>query len=355
MRDCILDSKSDCTIDYRAPKSSFIPVTSRQMHPLRRRAILLAHPDAQSLIGHDPRTAALAVAVAFGQVATAAFLGHLGFAYWWLALGLAFCVGAFANHALLIIIHDAAHNCIFERPFWNRWIAILADLPNTFPTAIAFRCYHLQHHSRLGDYDYDADLPSRWETEHLGRTWVGKALWLFLFPALQLVRLGRLKGTVPIGSRWTFVDIVCVLAFNLFVLGFLGPNALLYLFASFWFSLGGLHPLGGRLLQEHFTTDPAQETFDYYGALNLVALNAGYHNEHHDFPDVPWSRLPQLKSIAPEFYDGLYAYRSWSELLHQFIFDPRCSLDHRVDRRAAATGPHVEAADDFSRPARGLA
>ena len=88
---------------------------------------------------------------------------------------------------------------------------------------------------------------------------------------------------------------------------------LLYLFASFWFSVGGLHPLGARWLQEHFTADPSQETFDYYGPLNLVALNIGYHNEHHDFPDVPWSRLPRLKRMAPEFYDGLKTHKSWAD------------------------------------------
>jgi sphingolipid delta-4 desaturase len=249
-------------------------------------------------------------------------------------------LGAFANHALLIIIHDAAHNCVFESRFWNRWVAILADLPNTIPTAMAFRCYHLKHHSHLGDYDYDADLPSHWEAGLLGRTWYGKAAWLFMFPALQLLRLRRLKGSVPIRSHWTSVNAACLIAFDLWVLAFLGPNALLYLFASFWFSLGGLHPLGARLLQEHFTTDADQETFDYYGSLNLVALNAGFHNEHHDFPDVPWSRLPRLKRTAPEFYTGLKAYRSWSKLFFDFVFDSRQSLFDRVDRSAAATERH---------------
>ena len=42
---------------------------------------------------------------------------------------------------------------------------------------------------------------------------------------------------------------------------------------------------GARWVQEHFTLDPEQETFDYYGPLNVGSrLNIGYHNEHHDFP-----------------------------------------------------------------------
>lgn len=317
-----------------APKNSFIPVATKRPHPLRRDEILQAHPEVGTLIGQDAKTAIIALLVVFGQILTAALLAHLGIAYWWLALIFAFCFGAFANHALLIIIHDAAHNCVFKRTAWNRWVAIFADLPNIFPTAMAFRCYHMKHHSHLGDYDYDADLPSHWEARLLGQSWYGKAAWLFFFPALQLFRLGRLKGTVPIRSRWTFINAACLVAFDAGVLTLLGPNALLYLFASFWFSLGGLHPLGARLIQEHFTCDPAQETFDYYGSLNLVALNAGFHNEHHDFPDVPWTLLPRLKQMAPEFYDTLRAHRSWSRLFLRFIFDSRYSLYSRIVRTA---------------------
>jgi sphingolipid delta-4 desaturase len=293
---------------------------------------LKAHPEVETLIGQDMRSAIIAPVIVFGQILIAAFVGRLGIPYWWTALILAFCFGAFANHALLIIIHDAAHNCVFKRTAWNRWIAILADLPNIIPTAMAFRCYHMKHHSHLGDYDYDADLPSYWEARRLGQSWYGKAAWLFFFPALQLFRLGRLKGTVPIRSRWTFINAACVVAFDACVLTFLGPTALSYLLASFWFSLGGLHPLGARLIQEHFTFDPTQETFDYYGSLNLVALNAGFHNEHHDFPDVPWTNLPRLKRMAPEFYDKLQAHRSLSQLYFRFIFDPRYSLYNRITR-----------------------
>ena len=107
-------------------------------------------------------------------------------------------------------------------------------------------------------------------------------------------------------------------------------------FESFFFGHGffsiGLHPLGARWIQEHFTYDQSQETFSYYGPINLVALNVGYHNEHHDFPSVPWNNLPKLRAMAPEFYDTLKSHSSWSVLLFQFIFDKRYSVSSRVER-----------------------
>jgi sphingolipid 4-desaturase/C4-monooxygenase len=318
--------------DSGGRETSFLRTDFPRPHPPRRRAILAARPEVASLIGHDSRTAVITLCVVAGQTAIAAGFGFLGLAYWWAALLAAFCIGAFANHAMFVVIHDATHNCIFKSNSLNKWAAILADLPNTVPTAMGFRCYHMKHHSHLGDYEYDADLPSHWEARLFGRSAFGKAAWMFIFPAFQLTRLGRLKGSVPMWGRWTFVNATCVLLYDLAVFLSFGPAALLYLFASFWFSVGGLHPLGARWLQEHYTSDPSQETFGYYGPLNLIALNIGYHNEHHDFPDIPWSNLPRLKAMAPEFYDGLRSHKSWSGLLLKFIFDPQFTLYTRVDR-----------------------
>jgi sphingolipid 4-desaturase/C4-monooxygenase len=322
------------------PPKTFLPAEPMRPHPQRRRAILAAHPEIASLAGQDPWTAVITVAVVLGQTALAAFFGHLGLGYWWLAIIVAYGIGAFANHAMFVVIHDAVHNTIFKTPVGNKWIAIIADLPNTFPTAMGFRCYHQKHHSHLGDYDYDADLPGHMEARLVGNRWYGKALWLFGFAFFQITRLARLKGTVPFGGRWTYINTAIIILYDLAIFYFFGANAILYLFASFWFSVG-LHPLGARWIQEHFTFDPEQETYDYYGILNKVALNIGYHNEHHDFPEIPWSRLPELKRMAPEFYDHLKAHRSWTKLFFTFIFDKRYTLYSRVDRSAANLARNV--------------
>ncbi|MBM3561624.1 MAG: fatty acid desaturase [Alphaproteobacteria bacterium] len=300
-------------------------------HVERRKMILQKYPQVRELFGKDLLTFKITAAIFVGQLVIAAILGWLGLSYWWLSLVMAICVGAFANHANFVIIHDAIHNCVFDSPLANKWTAILADLPNAFPTAMGFRCYHIKHHSHLSAYDYDADIPSRWEVEWVGNSAWRKAVWIFFFPVIQLARLSRLKGTVPIWGTWTYINIAVIALFDLFVLLAFGPNALLYLFFSFWFSVGGLHPLSARWLQEHFAFGPDQGTFDYYGPLNKLALNIGYHNEHHDFHEIPWNRLPELKAMAPEFYDDLRCHRSWTALLVTFILDPTYSLGTRSE------------------------
>ena len=55
-------------------------------------------------------------------------------------------------------------------------------------------------------------------------------------------------------------------------------------------------PLGARWIQEHYTFVQGQETYSYYGILNRLAFNIGYHNEHHDFMTIPWYRLGRLRA-----------------------------------------------------------
>ena len=204
------------------------------------------------------------------------------------------------------------------------------DLPNLLPAAISFGIYHLKHHAHQGHYEVDADIPNQWEARLVGDKWYGKAIWLFFFPIFQLTRPPRLKA-IAMWNSWTVVNVLAVLGYGLavfFVCGWLG---LWYLGCSFFFSVG-LHPVGARWVQEHYTLDPDQETFSYYGPINRVALNVGYHNEHHDFPSIAWNNLPKLRALAPEFYDSLRSHSSWTRLLIQFLFDRRYTLFSRVER-----------------------
>lgn len=301
-----------------------------QPHPARTRAILAAHPQVRQLYGRNPWTALIAVAVVLLQTSLALGFGWAGWHVWWLALLTAALVGAFANHCLYVVVHEATHRLVFKGDLSNRLVALFADLPNGFPAAMAFRRFHPLHHAHQGDYAQDADLASRWEAEWVGDATARKALWLLLFPVFQVVRMRRFSRR-DLFNRWTVLNALSCLAYVAALVWVSGGTAAFYLVASFFLSVG-LHPCGARWIQEHFTVDGRQETTSYYGPINVVALNVGYHNEHHDFPLIPWNRLPALRALAPEIYGPLQRHTSYVRLLRDFIFDSRYTLHSRVVR-----------------------
>lgn len=172
-----------------------------QPHPERTRQILRAHPEVRDLFGRNPGTAVILLLLVSLQTGLAWGCGRLGLHYWWLGLIAAWCLGAFANHTLYVIIHEAAHKLIFQSARLNHWASIIADLPNVFPGAAGFRVYHLKHHTHQGDYEFDADLANRWEARLIGNSTVGKALWQLFFPFFQLSRPPRLRA-IKMWKRW---------------------------------------------------------------------------------------------------------------------------------------------------------
>jgi sphingolipid delta-4 desaturase len=151
------------------------------------------------------------------------------------------------------------------------------------------------------------------------------------YPVFQVFRISRLKEIKPF-DKWVALNFAMEILFITAIWMWLGPKAISFLLLSFFFSVG-LHPLGARWIQEHYLTHEQQETYSYYGVLNRVAFNVGYHNEHHDFPSIPWNKLPQIRKTAPVFYDTLYYHTSWTKLFFRFLFDRKISLFSRVIRK----------------------
>lgn len=296
-------------------------------HLDRTRRILAAHPEVRQLFGTNPWTSLFVLGIVALQLGMAVWLKDSSV---WALLLASYTVGALANHALFTLIHDCTHNLVFKSATLNAWLQIVANFPIVLPSAMSFRTYHLKHHAFQGDTERDADLARPLEAKVVGHSTLGKAIWLLLFPIWQVGRVPYLKG-IPMFSKWVAVNWIVCLAVTGSLTYFFGWNTLLYLTFSTFFSIG-LHPVGARWIQEHYTVKPDQETYSYYGPLNLTAFNVGYHNEHHDFMSVPWSRLPRVRALAPEFYDTLHWHRSWTALLLKFLFDPKMSLNSRVHR-----------------------
>ena len=249
-------------------RSDFTYTGEPEPHSGRAREILRRHPEIRELIRPNPRTFWWAVGLVAFQMTIAAWLAH---APWWAVALVAYFVGAFVSHALGVLIHECAHRLVF-RPGWaSAAHGNARQSSRLLPELRLFQTYHLKHHAYLGVYEIDGDVPSRWEAKLAGRSAIGKALWLLLFPLIQLTRLYRLKGIQPIDG---WMDVISradrVRSRRLLVLR---PRALVYLVLSLYFSIS-LHFLGGRWVQEHFLPAAgAQETFSYYGPMNRLTFN----------------------------------------------------------------------------------
>ena len=198
---------------------------------------------------------------------------------------------------------------------------------------------------------------------------------------------------IPI-TRIHVLNITTQLIFDFALVRFAGVKALVFLILSSFFA-GSLHPCAAHFIAEHYVlngpdapapktppvssnaslypkviasgTDASQspfpnaplpETFSYYGPLNLLTYNVGLHNEHHDFPAVPWTRLPRLHAIAKDFYRDTPRHESWVSIFWLFIWDARVGLWCRVKRvqggRKVNSGNTINAAASGGWPEQDL-
>jgi sphingolipid delta-4 desaturase len=307
-------------------KKDFNRTLAPNAHIQRGKEIIRRYPEVGRYIGPYPPSALCITGLVVFQLVAAYVLRDAG--WLWVVLS-AYVVGAFVSHALFVLIHDAGHNLILGGPTVDRLFGILCNVGQGVPTAISFRNFHDLHHFRFDEYDYDADVPFHWEARAVGNSALGKALWLLMFPIIEMIRPLRIRH--PFIERWTVLNFAIIAITDFLIWWTCGPKGLAYVLLS-TFSGVGLHILGARWVQEHYTFKEGQETYSYYGPLNAIAFNIGYHNEHHDLMRVPWVHLPKIRAIAPDYYDHLHAHRSWTRVLLWFLFDKNVDLYTRMVR-----------------------
>lgn len=286
----------------------------------------------------------------------------------------------------MLAIHEISHGMGFgtSRPRANKLLSIFANLPLGVPMSISFKKYHLEHHRYQGDELLDTDVPTFMEAAFFTNSF-RKTIWCILQPFFYTLR-PLFVHPKPLES-YEAVNIVVQLLFDLIIIEFLGWHILAYMIGGSILAMG-LHPVAGHFISEHtlmFSDDEQKqhsignksdtnnnkgdqlnvgektnatksspcdkqedklnastvnedgeflipETCSYYGPLNWLTFNVGYHVEHHDFPSIPGSRLHMLSKIAPEFYLNLNYHTSWTRVLWQYITDPRVGPSARVRR-----------------------
>ena len=190
--------------------------------------------------------------------------------------------------------------------------------------------------------ELDTDIPSELECwlisysatcylDHVLR----KALYLSMYTVIYALRPVIMRPEVMKYDYWFFANLVAQCVFDAGVVGYLGWKALYFMLLS-TFLAGSLHPLSGRFLSEHLLLTEGQETYSYYGKFNNVLWQIGRHVEHHDFPSIPFTKLPELTEIAGKHYTEPAETSSWSETTLQFIFDDGLGPHQRVRRQVTS-------------------
>jgi len=306
---------------------------SDEPHASRRKLILAKYPEIHTLFGPEIRTFPIVVVIVTFQICMAWWMRE---AEWYIFWPAAYIIGGTLNHTLQLAVHELSHNLCFHSIVANRCLGIFANTVTCVPSAVTFQRYHMEHHQFQGVDGIDADIPTTAEVSIFVNAF-HKTIWLLLQPAFYALRPLAIKPKDP--GMWELANWAVAITFDATIFHFFGGRALLYLIAGTLLGLG-LHPTAGHFIAEHYEYVKGQETYSYYGPLNFFNFNVGYHNEHHDFPRIPWSRLYRVREIAPEFYD-MPSYTSYLAVMWRYIWDPEIGPHSRI-KRANKTGGKSE-------------
>jgi fatty acid desaturase len=275
----------------------------------------------------------------------------------------AFVLIATRQHALINYLHEAAHHLVSRDRRRNDWWSdVVFGAPNIMSTA-SYRGNHLLHHSNLGNQRLDNEINHRF----LIRGW---RFWQTLLRGLTgwnavraLFNQGRgLKNAkTDWQDRLRHFGLIAITNGVLFsYCRWLGtPIAYLVLWLIPLATLTSLL-LTLRVIAEHQTLEYARRssedfTFDMDPVFTRTIpanamerflfgpVNFGYHNEHHLYPGVPYTALPDLHRLLRDsgYYDE-YPERlgtSYCGVLARQIF-PGGKADesrNREDRSAMST------------------
>ena len=327
-------------------------------HMDRKQRVLKAHPEVMRLYGNNPWSAALLVVSFSSLTALAIYMAQVS--SWALFVGASYTLGAMLSWQCATLSHEGTHKLVFKTGSLNKLFACVAMLPVMLgPFGNYWAVEHMHHHQivvdKMGRYGSQQSGPVKKALSALLFFPIANLLFfavsLLLYVrslahyALYLVglvskpfptniRIPPYKAFPQIINGWHILNTTLALIYHGVVLYNYGWKASLFLYLSSGFA-NGLHPLGMRQVQEHYLQKRGQPTYSVYSVFNPILYNLGFHVEHHDFPQIPWNRLPQLTKIAPEFYRskeaGLFYYESYTQILYQFLFTPGIPIESLIE------------------------
>lgn len=209
--------------------------------------------------------------------------------HWVVSLALAWPIGLFQFAIGEALAHEACHYNLFRQRSWNDRAECFLTIPFFFRMA-NYRPEHLNHHSKFNT-----------EQDHLVadyRNWglfriPPKLIWIwFVKPTIGIAGLSYFATTVVpelLSFRtgwklWLFwVPVVSTFwmigHFDWLLWYWLLP--LTWCFTSF---------LWRSEIEDHFNTDSS--TRSNVGWINFFTHNNGFHYAHHEYPSIPFYRLP---------------------------------------------------------------
>lgn len=281
--------------------------------------------DVRALMKSDPNTKYKVVVAVFTQVWLSYMLQE---ASWPILCVMAWSIGGMINDAMQLAMHEVSHNLAFPGVPANKLFGLFTNLPLGFPAFAQFKRYHRDHHTYQGQDQIDTDMPTEIEIWFFRNT-ILKVIWVFCQPLFYGFRPNVVLPKAPkIEELHNWVSQV---AFDVAIFYFFGVKGIAYILLSTLLGMG-FHPCAGHFIAEHYTFIEGQETYSYYGPLNLISFNVGYHNEHHDFPRIPGSKLPELRRIAAKYYEPLPYHTSWWSVILNYCQDPLVGPYSRVKR-----------------------
>src|ERR1700760_3877385 len=102
-------------------RTDFVYSSESEPHRIRTKKILKQFPQVRGLIGKNPLTFLVILGIVGSMIGISWLVRDQS---WWIIFGAAYVYGAFANHALFVMIHECTHQLLFKSHNANRWAAM---------------------------------------------------------------------------------------------------------------------------------------------------------------------------------------------------------------------------------------